>query len=434
MNKSLLFGLLVSIWCINSVHVEAVRPDSISWKKIKTFSKEELREKIWEKYNVPEKIAPLRYAVDLYEVSYTSVSIHNSKVRASGLFFVPQGTKDAPQTIMYHHGTRVLKGQKYSATYERALCISFAADGYAVVMPDYFGLGNGDGRHLYLHAETEARASIDMLRATRMLCEKEEIPTGEQLFLTGYSQGGHASMATHKAMQEQFPEEFSVTANSPLAGPYDLYGVQGERMFEPYDWPSYLPFLLLSYQDAYQLFDDPSEVFLSPYDTLLPDLFDGSLHLNDIDRMLPRIPTDMIRPELIQAYRSDPNFPFRQALEKNTLINWDPQAPLQFCYCKSDEAVNYQNSVTAYKNMKKRGLKHVRLRNAGSKFGHVTCSMFAVMYAKWFFDSFRDDKPRKWRGPFGRRFLVSLFKISVPGLKKERRMRKKEAKKRARGK
>jgi len=65
-------------------------------------------------------------------------------------------------------------------------------------MPDYIGLGKGDKFHLYQNSESEATASIDMLLAIQELNIEFGIKTNKQLFLTGYSQGGHACMATHK--------------------------------------------------------------------------------------------------------------------------------------------------------------------------------------------------------------------------------------------
>ena len=67
-----------------------------------------------------------------------------------------------------------------------------------VIIPDYIGLGKGDKFHLYQNSESEATASIDMLLAIQELNIEFGIKINKQLFLTGYSQGGHACMATHK--------------------------------------------------------------------------------------------------------------------------------------------------------------------------------------------------------------------------------------------
>lgn len=428
MTKPIYLILWTLSFVFSALSAQTMEDFPVEYNKVGAFSIEDLR-RVWEEYDIPELIAPLNNGVDLYTVEYHSTGIHNKKVKASGLLFLPQGLSKPPSVILYHHGTRILKGLRPTLRGERVLCTTFAADGYAVVMPDYLGLGSGEGKHLYLHVETEAQASIDMMRSVRKVCEEIKQELGEQLFLTGYSQGGHATLSAHKIMEERYPEEFKITASSPMSGPYDLYGIQGRDMFNPYDWPSYLPYLMLSYQEVYQFFDDPSKIFQPPYDTLLPPLFDGSIRLTEIDRLLPTVPAKMIRPELIQAYESNPDFPFRKALKENSLTEWNPKVPVQFCYCKSDEAVNYRNSVNAFKSMKSRGLDQVRLRQSGKKFGHVTCVVFASIYSKWFFDSFRDDTPGRRKGGISKRLLVSLFKLKLPGLKKERRKKHKKQRK-----
>ena len=51
-----------------------------------------------------------------------------------------------------------------------------------------------------------------------------------------------------------------------MSGPYDLSGVQEKVMYEPYTYSSYLPYLLLSLNTAYQLFDEESfyKIFKPP--------------------------------------------------------------------------------------------------------------------------------------------------------------------------
>jgi hypothetical protein len=49
---------------------------------------------------------------------------------------------------------------------EGGLSLIFAARGYVVVAADYVGLGVSETFHPYLHAESEATAVVDALRAT----------------------------------------------------------------------------------------------------------------------------------------------------------------------------------------------------------------------------------------------------------------------------
>src|SRR5690606_2948145 len=71
----------------------------------------------------------------------------------------------------------------------------FASAGFAYAAPDYLGLGDGDGDHPYLHAHSEATASLDLLRAMREFADRRGIELAPDLYATGFSQGGQATMA-----------------------------------------------------------------------------------------------------------------------------------------------------------------------------------------------------------------------------------------------
>ena len=85
-------------------------------------------------------------------------------------------------------------------------------------------MGDNPGIHPYVHWESEATASIDLIRASReFLMDSLEIWDNNQLFLTGYSQGGHSTMAIHKYIKvNNLQSEFNVVASAPMSGPYAL--------------------------------------------------------------------------------------------------------------------------------------------------------------------------------------------------------------------
>ena len=126
---------------------------------------------------------------------------------------------------------------------ELFLGIVFAPGGYVVCMPDYLGLGLGEGLHPYCHAKSEATATVDMLRATRQVCDEQDIHLNDQTFLFGYSQGGHATMAAARELELYHTDEFTLTASAPMSGPYDISGAQTELVVsdEPYSAPITCP-------------------------------------------------------------------------------------------------------------------------------------------------------------------------------------------------
>ena len=169
---------------------------------------------------------------------------------------VPKGSPCAVPIASYQHGTSSTKtGVPGFQSQESLIGILLASTGYLCILPDYIGLGGSPGMHPYVHADTEALAVIDMIRSAREFIEDDPLRLNEQIFLFGYSQGGHATMAAHKMIQEEFSDEMWVTASNPMSGPYDISGVQTDILLsgEPYATPSYLPYVMLGYQAVYDL-------------------------------------------------------------------------------------------------------------------------------------------------------------------------------------
>ncbi|BDS09532.1 alpha/beta hydrolase family protein [Aureispira anguillae] len=394
----------------------------LSYELVKTYTQEELQQK-WKEQGIPTSVAPVRYTIDVYEIIYKTNWHNGTVISASGLYYVPRQVENsqALPLVCYHHGTQIKKERKVRLGGEQAICIGFAADGYLVARPDYIGLGKGEKNHLYHHVPTQAAASMDLLRAIKELNPKIKVVQNDLLFATGYSQGGHATMGFHKTIQEQYSEEFKITASAPMSGAYDLAGVQEETMFKEYSHPGYLPYLFFSFQEVYQFYDNISEVFKAPYDTILPPLYEGMHTMGYINRLIPSVPKDVIKTEVVEEYLANDNFPFKKALRDNSVHNWKPERPVLLCYCQADEQVSYKNAIVAHQQMKKNGSKQVRIKHVNKHLGHNDCAMFAVMHTKMFFDSFRKGSKRGTAGPLGKRFLIGIGKSHVARKAKKRR-------------
>jgi len=400
----LVFALLLSF---NSLSQEL-----LSYIEIEHYTQQEL-EKIWEENKINEWIVPISNGFKLYEVIYTTSWHDGSTIKASGLCFIPDNLSEKnPAQMVYHHGTRTLKKTILHLKSENAISAGFAADGYLVIMPDYIGLGKGDKFHLYQNSESEAIACIDMLIAIQELNKQLSVKTNEQLFLTGYSQGGHACMATQKKLEEKYTNQFTITASSPMSGAYDMSGVQATVMTKPYPEPVYLPYLLMGINEVYNI-TDSDKLFRAPYDSLIPIIYNGELNLQEINAYLPEIPADVVHPDLLKEYKENPNFKFNTALKENDLLDWKPEAPTRICYCKSDKIVLYENSVVAFKKMKENGSKKVKLCKAAKKFGHVECAIFTSIYTKMWFDSFRKGSKKGRNGNWVKRFLLYIQKVRM---------------------
>lgn len=326
--------------------------------------------------------------VSMYKITYGTTNPQGEPTIATGAVFVPDLPGCALPLAAYNHGTVYLKSDVPSNNNGEALIGKYLGGfGFLGILPDYLGLGDSPGMHPYMHADTEASATIDMIRAVKEFCEDENLALNDQLFLTGYSQGGHAAMATLYEMETNLTDEFTVTAAAPASGAYDLSVTQAAPMIEdqPYASPEYLPYVLFSYQSAYgTLFSDPSEIFVSPYNETLPPLFDGMNGGGTIAAAMPSIPNEVLQPDQLDGFINDPNHPLRVALEDNDRYNWAPQTPMRLYYCTLDIQVFHENSLLTADTMMANGAADVTAVDMG-EFDHGDCAqptLFAIL--SWF--------------------------------------------------
>ncbi|MBL7800774.1 MAG: hypothetical protein JNL95_08600 [Chitinophagales bacterium] len=407
----LIYSFLFAWLTISTFAIGPTGNKLVSYTLWNTVTKEELREKM-KKNHVPKALLNPKYDVDIYDITYKSFWHDGTSILASGLVFMPKGVNKPMAEVVYHHGTRVEKGRKKNISGVDNVCLGLAVDGYLVIQPDYIGLGHGDKFHLYQQYKSLGQASVDMIYAVREFNDTFNIKLNQQLFLTGYSEGGYAAVATNKLIQESYPD-LKVTATAGNSGAYDMEGVQSEVMFKKYERPHYLPFLLNGLNEVYRMVPDIRAIYKPPYDSIIPDMFEKGKSFKEIDAVLPEIPKDMLRDTFVQLYLNDSNFILHKALADNSLCHWKPENPIQLCFCKNDEQVSYKNSIVARNGMKKLGTKHITLTEAGKKYGHNKCALFASMYAQLYLDSFRNGSKYGRRGNAGKRMLLAFARLGI---------------------
>ena len=245
----------------------------------------------------------------MYKVVYETIGARGDSTIASGVVAFPVQNRCAFPIASYQHGTIIKKDGVASSDNPGAeiyLGILLATDGYVVQLPDYLGLGEGPGLHPYQHGKSEASAVIDMLRATRHLAEIIETRLVNEVFLFGYSQGGHATMFTHKEIEEFHADEFTLKASAPMSGAYDMSGTMVDVMLsdDPYSVPGYMPYMLLGFKEAEPVLDSLTidDVFASPYNTTLPPLFDGNFGMGDVNNAMPSVPKLIIDTNVLMDF------------------------------------------------------------------------------------------------------------------------------------
>lgn len=336
-----------------------------------------------------------RYGLEFHSITYRTTDARGRPTVASGLVVIPVGAASLP-VISYQHGTVIERSQAPSnprAADIFAIALMYASTGFLVVAADYLGLGNSFGPHPYLHAATEASACRDMLRAARMLCRQRGLPWGPQLFLVGYSQGGHATMALHRALEADPAREFTVTASAPQLGPYDLSDVQFTFVLRQRRSPTLtlaVGYLLYAYSRVYEPFPTLREMLTPAYAVHLPRLLDSRHSTLSVLLRLPATPRDILHPAFVAALRADPQHPVRQALRENDVHDWQPRAPVRLYYVRDDDIVSPDNTLVACANMCKRG-GSVQAVDLGYPYNHYSAFRPAQVAAKRWFETFVDE-------------------------------------------
>ena len=343
---------------------------------------------------IDEGIPGAIYDVDVFKIVYTTLNPQGEPTIASGLISIPQIACELP-AFVYCHGTVFLKTDVPSNfNPEGWLGAAAASNGYISILPDYLGLGDSPGLHPYVHVNSQAEASFHMIRATEEFCMNNDVVLNGQLFLTGYSQGGHAAMGLLKYIQEYSPDDFTLNTIATVcgSGPYDISGEQSSFVLDnvPYPTGAYLPYVLLSYQSVYQnLYTDLEEIFVNPYDTLLPPLFDGLHSYGQIQSNIPAIPSEMLTEEAVEAMQ-DSLHPINIALRDNDLWNWVPETPVRMIYCTGDEQVTYLNALKAEAYMQDNGATSASALMAGTG-DHGDCFEPYILNTLIWFDQLRED-------------------------------------------
>ncbi|HEX6518517.1 MAG TPA: lipase family protein [Streptosporangiaceae bacterium] len=137
-------------------------------------------------------------------ILYHSRTSTGSDVAASGVVLVPPGTPPAGgwPVVVDAHGTSGI-GRDCAPSLMRDLyhgnqMLQFLGQGWAVVAPDYAGMGT-TGRVEFLNATAEASDVIDALRAARHALSA----LSHRWVLWGHSQGGGAALAVVQRMAQQ---------------------------------------------------------------------------------------------------------------------------------------------------------------------------------------------------------------------------------------
>jgi pimeloyl-ACP methyl ester carboxylesterase len=299
-----------------------------------------------------------KYDVVNHRLTYLTIDAQGRPIVASGLVSVPVKAGGATSPVLsFQHGTieQDAKAPTNSVTAE-APSVVLASLGYIVVAPDYVGYGASKGTpHPYLLSAPTAAAVIDLLTAAKTWRARHSVADNGQLFLIGYSEGGYATVAAHRALQSAGGAPLAgLVATAPGAGPYDIGVTLDELLRRVREANPVLGALLspgrLSGLTPFQR-ATVRELLLKE---LLPDDADVSFDARVLD-----------------SYLADD----RAAIERlGNVHDWAPAVPVRLFHGRDDRTVPYVVSTTTLAAMRARGAADVTLTDCTTvPSGHLEC-------------------------------------------------------------
>ncbi len=363
-------------------------------------------QKVFGKYAV----SPTRADIGLTKIRYTSTDEDGKRVILSGLMAAP--INGAPNgLVVFCHGTiqdrdaspSMWKGKEDGSEAETAV-LAFASGGYAVVIPDYLGLGDHKATHPYPRNIINSRSAIDIIEPARALAQKTNYNIGQKLYVTGYSEGGGVAMAAVQKLESTRGDVYRVEKAAPASGPYDVAGATREFMLQrPTDQTGFVVRIYLLAYAAYYL-RKHSNIKITDY---FRPAMANSIWLNfnrnpsdenlvkaiGLTAVLMRSKNDLrnvITPRFLKALETvDRRDPLVAALINDNVFDWSPKTPMLLINLDGDGVVSPANTANAINAMRKRGVTAATLRRfiiRDAALSHLNAVPAAMSKARAFFD------------------------------------------------
>jgi acetyl esterase/lipase len=187
-------------------------------------------------------------------ILYSTTHVDGSPTLASAVVAIPTAPPDGERVVMaWQHGTTGIARSCAPSLLHNALSADAIPgieraiqQGWLVVATDYPGQGTA-GRYPYLIGEGEGRATLDAIRAARML---DNADASRDVMLWGHSQGGHATLWAGQIVGTYAPE-LRIVAVAALSAASDPLAEARAVVSAGLVSSVVTPYLLIPYADEY---------------------------------------------------------------------------------------------------------------------------------------------------------------------------------------
>ena len=347
--KAYIFLILILFSC--SIQEENTRIHIDTYTKLFSITKDNILE-IVQASEFENLEGYLKHDISLYTITYNT-TYNGKKIKASGLVAFPDTDNGMP-ILNFNHGTTSLHAD---APTEDLIQYSFFANaasaGYIFVIPDYLGFGISDDIvHPYYRSDITGQTVVDMIRATKELAEIEGYNFNGDIFLSGYSEGGFATMSAHYNLENNNYSGLNLVASAPASGGYDISGMLDYFLSKnTYHVPYYIAYVAIGYKTSYDWTLPLSSIFNEPYASIIPEYFNGKYSGYEINSVLSDDISELLTSNFINNIYSDLELKIIvDAFEENSLDQWVPKNKMIMYHGTDDITVPYQNSVDTYSN------------------------------------------------------------------------------------
>lgn len=316
--------------------------------------------------------AKVHQIVGTYESEYKG-----KKIMLSGNMYVPKSKKCKGLILACHYTYAALCE---SPSQGPTLSSLLANKGYAVVDADYVGFGiTYQMVHPYLDKKATARAVADMGKLARPFLEANGYEfLSDDVFIFGYSQGGHAATAVQEFIEshDDYYKALPLTKVFCGGGPYDpkvTYDVA--KATDVIGFPAVVPMFL---QGTIYANDLPLKEadFLS--DAMLKDdrfktwLNSKAYTMDQINLLMKSIGcgqfSTILRPE---AMKNDyaPNTQLFAALAANATTTYCPKTPMYIFHSEGDDVVTFDNAKALRESFVKKGADQSKIEYDFADYG-----------------------------------------------------------------
>jgi pimeloyl-ACP methyl ester carboxylesterase len=359
--KILLFLLLLAAFSGCDLNKnDDPKPEDIyllSFEKYKTYKLNEIKATLSLYVNFYPELQTIvdnvQHDIEIFTITYNT-QFDGKDIIASGLVSVPK-TVDTNPVISYQNGTNTLHSEAPTMNPNNQLfqLLEFiASTGFVVSIPDYLGFGaSSDMFHPYLDKESTIQSVTDMLRAVKELSTNHlDIKINNDLYITGYSQGGWATMQLQKAIEEKYATEFNLKASSCGAGPYDLRYVNDYILgLTNYPMPYFIGYVFNSYLNLKYITNPAGEIFKTPYDQRVLTSYNGTKSGDEINEDLTTVTSDLFTADYKSTSNTNVKFSsVISSLNSNSIAAWKTNIPTLITHGTADNYVPEQISKNMY--------------------------------------------------------------------------------------